>query len=156
MFDDIPPPEALQQITVTEQFPPIASSHQITATGQLPSITSSSKLPSTPTLIPGPDSFTALSSSLVSPVPTKLIEKIKAGKFVDMSELLCDHMGALENEDHQKSVKPKRCNVTNVLEWARCFALYTSILSRKQPQRVADLLGYQSLIILANMAYEGG
>ena len=96
VFDEIPLPEALQQITVTEQLPPIASSHQITATGQLPPITSTSELPSTPTLTPGPDSFTALSSSLVPPVPTKLIEKIEAGKFVDMSELLCDHLGFLK------------------------------------------------------------
>ena len=96
-----------------------------------------------------------MSFSLVPPVPTKLIEKIESGKFVDMSELLSDHLGVLENEDQQKSSKPKRHNVTNILEWARCFALYTSILSRKQPQRIADLLGYQSLIILASMAYEG-
>ena len=35
------------------------------------------------------------------------------------------------------------------------FCTSTSILSRKQPQRVPDLLGYQLLIILASMAYEG-
>ena len=55
-------------------------------------------------------------------------------------------------------MKPKRHNVTDVLEWAHCFALYTSIVSQKHPQCVADLLGYQSLItliILASMAYEG-
>ena len=72
-----------------------------------------------------------------------------------MSELLSDHMGVLNNEDQPKSTKPKRHNVTNILKWACCFALYTSILSRKQPQRVPDLLGYQSLIVLASMAYEG-
>ena len=45
--------------------------------------------------------------------------------------------------------------MTNILEWACCFAFYTSILSRKQPQPVPDLLGYQSLILLASMAFEG-
>ena len=34
---------------------------------------------------------------------------------MDMSELLSDHMGVLENEDHPKSAKPKQHNVT---EWA--------------------------------------
>ena len=155
MFDEIPPPEALQQVAVTEQLPPIMSSHQITVTGQFPLISSTSELPSIPTVSSGLDNFTAMSFSLVPPVPTKLIEKIDVGKFVDMSELLSDHLGVLENEDHEKSSKPKQRNVTNILEWARCFALYTSTLSRKQPQREADFLGYQSLIILASMAYEG-
>ena len=155
MFDEIPPPEALQQIAVMEQLPPATSLHQIIVTGQLPPISSTSKPPSIPAVTSGLDNFTAMSFSLVPPVPTKLIEKIESGKFVDMSELLSDYLGVLENEDQQKSSKPKHRNVTNILEWARCFALYTSILSRKQPQRVADLLGYQSLIILASIAYEG-
>ena len=64
-------------------------------------------------------------------------------------------MGVLSSEETPRSSKPKRRNVINVLEWARCFALYTSILSRKQPQRVPDLLGYQSLILLTSMAFEG-
>ena len=58
--------------------------------------TSSSRLPLIHPALPGTsdmDSFTALSFSLVPPVPQKLIEKIEAGNFVDMSELFSDHIG---------------------------------------------------------------
>ena len=106
VFDEIPPPEALQQIAVMEQLPPATSSHQITVTGQLPPISSTSEPPSIPAVTSGLDNFTAMNFSLVPPVPTKLIEKIESGIFVDMSELLSDHLGVLENEDQQKSSKP--------------------------------------------------
>jgi len=139
----------------------IASSQvvqQVPLIGQLPDPTSSTTLsPIRPGLTTANDieNFTALSFSLVPPVPQKLIERIQAGHFIDMSKLLSDHMGVLNSEENPRSSKPKWRNVTNVLEWAHCFALYKSILSWKQPQRVPDLLGYQSLILLASMAFEG-
>ena len=37
----------------------------------------------------------------------------------------------------------------------QCFSLYTAIISKKQPDRVADLLAYQSLIIDAHREYKG-
>ena len=136
----IPSPRALQQVAVT---------------GQLMDPTSSSRLPLIHPALAGTRQFLALSFSLVPPVSQKLIEKIEAGNFIDMSELLSDHMGVLNNEDSPRPTKTKRHNVTNILEWARCFAIYISILNWKQPQQVPDLLGYQFLILLISMAYEG-
>ena len=77
------------------------------------------------------DNFTALSFSLVPPVSQKLIEKIETGNFIGLSELLSDHMRVLDNEDSLRPTKTKQRNVTNILEWVCCFALHTSILSRK-------------------------
>jgi len=63
--------------------------------------TSTSILPLIPPTLAGTSdiNFTALSFSLVPPVPQKLIEKIEAGNFIDMSELLGDHMGVFDNDD---------------------------------------------------------
>ena len=41
------------------------------------------------------------------------------------------------------------------MEWLQCFGTYIAIVSRKQPARVLDLLGYQSLIIQAYQEYCG-
>ena len=37
--------------------------------------------------------------------------------------------------------------VTNVIKWVQCFGVYTAIISQKEPQRTANFLGYQQLII---------
>jgi len=55
------------------------------------------------------------SFSLVPPVPQKLIEKIEAGNFIDMPELLSDHMAVFDNGEATSSTKKKRRNVTNIL-----------------------------------------
>ena len=34
-----------------------------------------------------------------------------------------------------------------LLEWVQCFGIYTAVISKSQPERAADLLGYQTLII---------
>ena len=41
------------------------------------------------------------------------------------------------------------------MEWIQCFSLYIAVISRRQPERVPDLLGYQSLIIDAHREYQG-
>jgi len=46
----------------------------------------------------------------------------------------------------RKKIKP----VTNILEWIQCFRMYIVAISRSQPERVPDLLGYQALIIQAH------
>ena len=78
VLNDFLSPQTLQQVVVTGQ----------------PSPTSTSKLPLIPAIsyVVDIDDFTALSSSLVPPVPTRLIDEIEAGNFVDVSEFCSDHM----------------------------------------------------------------
>ena len=75
-----------------------------------------------------------------------------------MAELLPDRLGSYRNltlEDKGGSPKSKRRGVTNILEWIQCFSIYIAIIAQKHPERVPDLLGYQSLIIDASIQYEG-
>ena len=94
-MDEIPPPRDLQQVTLTGQLPPLMSRSEL------------------PLTICGPhrscylDNFTA---SLVSPVPTLLIEKIKTGSSMDMSEFLSYHMRVLDNGDH-----PSQSSINNAM-----------------------------------------
>ena len=40
------------------------------------------------------------------------------------------------------------------MEWLQSFAVYVSVIARKQPQRVPDLMGYQVLILEASSEYK--
>ena len=91
------------------------------------------------------------------PVSQKLVSKIESGAFVDMAELLPDHLGntRVNLSDEQGSSRPKKRSVTSILEWIQCLSIYTSIISKKQPESVPDLLGYQTLLIDAYLEYRG-
>ena len=90
------------------------------------------------------------------PVPKKLVVHIQAGEYINMAELLPDHLGistSPTNRDEKQTTKLKRRQVTNILEWVQCFGIYTAVLTLKQPNRIQDLLGYQALIVEACMEY---
>ena len=36
------------------------------------------------------------------------------------------------------------------MEWVQCFGIYVAIISCSKPKRVANLIGYQSIIIGAS------
>ena len=94
------------------------------------------------------------------PIPARLVEKIQSGQFVELAELLPDHIGslsgnpALDDEDKTSSKQTKR-QVTTILEWVRCFSLYMAVIALKNPGKLPDLLGYQVLIVEARMEHEG-
>ena len=111
-----------------------------------------------PSDIATPDDCISIGAGL-PPVPSKLVSKIEAGEFIDMAELLPDRLGvarAVGNEESAGRVaKQKRRVVSNIMEWVQCFGVYLAVISRKQPLRIPDLLGYQTLIIEAYLEYEG-
>ena len=70
------------------------------------------------------------------PVPMKLVARIQAGEYVDMAELLPDRLGVSAGpvtKDDKHSSKPKRRQVTNILEWIQCFGIYVAVLTLKHP-----------------------
>ena len=89
------------------------------------------------------------------PVPQKLVARIQAGEFIDMAELLPDHLGVnaapAETGDKEAKRKGKRRQVTSVLEWLQCYSIYMAVIAAKTPARLPDMLGYQVLIIEARM-----
>ena len=56
-------------------------------------------------------------------IHAKLVTRIEGGEFIKISNLLCDHLGTLRNED-QKLPNAKQRTVTNILEWIKCFCIY--------------------------------
>ena len=75
-----------------------------------------------------------------------------------MAELLLDRMetARMRTGEGQSRVSRPRCKVvTNILEWVECFAIYVAVVSRKQLQRVPEMLGYLILILEAQMENAG-
>ena len=96
------------------------------------------------------------------PVPKKLVSRIQAGEFIDMSELLPDRLSATsppfakgDSSEAKGQAKPSRRQVANVLEWLQCYSIYVAVVTEKKPDKIKDLLGYQALIIQAKMENEG-
>ena len=60
-----------------------------------------------------------------------------------MADLIPSHLGFEEITGS----KPRQRSVTNISKWLQAFAVYVSVISKKQPQRVPDLMGYQILML---------
>ena len=99
-----------------------------------------------------------LFSSGLPPIPAKLVDRIQSGLFVEMSDLLPQKLISAEYSvgDHMTSQKPKQYEVTTIIEWVQCFGIYIAIVSKKEPERTADLHGYQQLIIHSSQHHQEG
>ena len=93
-----------------------------------------------------PQPFSLASS--FSPIPAKLVQKIKSAVYVDMKELLPDNIIAMENVTQAPSQqKPKQREIRSILTWLPAFITYTAILADHVPYRTRELLAYMRLII---------
>eukprot|EP00731_Ephydatia_muelleri_P012358 Em0006g1252a len=88
------------------------------------------------------------------PVPAKLVRKIVRGEFVDMAELLRDNLeadrrdaGTLSSEGGGVRRTGSRREVPDLLSWVQCFGVYIGVVASRQPEKVKQLLAYQTLII---------
>ena len=87
-------------------------------------------------------------------IPRKLVEKIQAGRFLEMKELLQDNislLAQLEEVPGQASVhvagatRPRLREVTSLASWTYCFLGYMAALTTDQVTR--DQLAYARLIV---------
>ena len=78
------------------------------------------------------------------------MEKIESGVFVDMGDLLPHRLGL---EEITRS-KQKRQAISSISEWLQAFAVYVAVISKKQPDRIPDLMVYQVLMLEASNEYK--
>ena len=136
VLGEFPPPSALQGVQVIDQLTQTVGYNPSTC-HQEESIAIGANFP---------------------PTPPKLIERIKAWEFIDISELLLDILGCSKstlNDDAIKSPKLQCQTVTNILQWIQYIPVCLSVISKTHPSRVSPLLAYQTLIIEANIEYNG-
>ena len=89
------------------------------------------------------------------PVPHKLVARILRGEFVDMAELLRVYLEAqrrsssvpANNSYGGSNAARGRREVPDLVNWVQCFGTYMAIVSSKHPERMRQLLAYQTLIV---------
>ena len=102
------------------------------------------------------DGGSIIVGAAVPPVPSKLVERIKAAEFVDMAELLPERMGMLSTDEPSSKQKVRPYSVSSITEWVECFNVYLSVICRTCPEKIPESLTYQMLIKEANMVYYEG
>lgn len=62
--------------------------------------------------------------SKLLPVPSKLVKRIEYGQFMEMVEVLPDHLGLpYYTDDQSRSYKVKYKEVLSVVKWLQCFSV---------------------------------
>ena len=83
------------------------------------------------------------------PMPAKLAATIRRGDFVDMGELLSEFWTPSREDDPQAKAETKSQRaraVQDIYTWLQCFGTYVSVLAPLHPDRVLELMAYQSTI----------
>ena len=155
-----PPPPLLSSLA----FDDLPVSNQLTHVREIGDPANSSDVPGTVT--PNPSSSVPMDRhqppilicNSLPPVPPRLVKRVEDGLFVEMFELLPERLNSADFNagDLAPGIKNKPPEVSNIIDWIQCFGLYIAIISRTQPTRIADMIGYQSLIIRASQDCQEG
>lgn len=85
------------------------------------------------------------------PVPAKLVAKILKGEFIDMAELLRDNIEAERrrggSDTTSSQLRTARREIPDILSWLQCFGVFASVVASKHPDKVLQLLAYQTTIV---------
>ena len=99
-----------------------------------------------------------------SPVPSKLVAQIVAGKYVDLSELLAVNLVQKDPEPQllldgrlvlTSQPKKQRRRIEDIASWMEAFAIFSLILVSSFPHRWKDLMQYQLLILRTYRHFSG-
>lgn len=85
------------------------------------------------------------------PVPAKLVAKILKGEFIDMAELLWDNIEAERrrggSDTTSSQLRAAQREIPDILSWFQCFGVFASVVASKHPDKVLQLLAYQTTIV---------
>ena len=112
--------------------------------------------------------FTKANTSLHQPgpynpaaaLPPKLVKRILALEFVDMSELRADvwpeEFGTGEGTSAGFRRPPSKPPIIDIRIWTECYGRMVAILASRFPEKAPELWSYQATILRATHNYEGG
>lgn len=98
------------------------------------------------------------------PIPAKLVEKSRAGHFVEMREFLPDNVKLVDKLDSAQAAgfpsvyanpmhRPRLREVTSPVSWIHCFLAYAAV--RANDSMTRDMLTYARLVLGEAMAHGG-
>lgn len=89
------------------------------------------------------------------PIPAKLRRRIEDGHFIQMAELMPDHLELLNSsEDDLPRTRHKHQDLTNILDWVQCFSTYVAVIAQATPQHVSDRIAYMNLVVNGHRRFQ--
>ena len=89
-----------------------------------------------------------------SPIPAKLVTKLRAGQFVDLADLLPENVKAQDSEPQSYldgkllvSTKKRVREITDIVTWVEAFTVYMWIFCCTHSSRWQDMTQYKLLIL---------
>ena len=100
-------------------------------------------------------------SPAAAPIPSRLLQRIRAGEFVEMRDLLADNVSLHHQLEDLQGVmtatpaafRPRIREVPSLSSWMYCFAAYIAV--RTQDPQTRDMLAYGRLIIREALRHGG-
>ena len=63
--------------------------------------------------------------------------------------------GNCQGDEAARTPKGRKRTMSTIVEWLQCYAIYLSVMCRVHPEKVADILAYQIIILEASLEFEG-
>ena len=98
-----------------------------------------------------------LPTSGLPPIPGHVVQAIKAGKFIDLSDLLPEALREMQFDDSKDTKsreegKKKKYVINTPLDWSVAYAIFMAVSAHFDPPRAFVLSAYASIVLsLANM-----
>ena len=96
----------------------------------------------------------------IPPLSAKLVEKILAWEYTDLSELLPDQLHSFDSPTSSQDAKVvllpqqtwetqrrKRRQIIDIMSWIQVYSTYMLVISSRFPEALPDLIAYQLVII---------
>ena len=92
-------------------------------------------------------------------MPPKLVQKIISWEYVDLGELLPEHLHLASSgtstsssvvillESSYNTHRRKQRQITDIATWVQIFSSYMLVLATKHPEALPELISYQLLIV---------
>ena len=98
-----------------------------------------------------------------SPIPEKLVSKIRTDQFIYLADLLAENLKAQETEPQTfldlkllvTSSKKRVQEITDIVTWVEAFTAYSWILCSAHPSRWQDMTQYKLLILKTSRQFPG-
>ena len=87
------------------------------------------------------------------PIPHKVQVAIERGEFVDLSDLLCEHLTMAGKSTKSRRATQSRC-ITNLDTWLEAWSLYATVLVTAEPHLAPDLFKYQGFITRTSRRFQ--
>ena len=87
------------------------------------------------------------------PIPHKVQVAIERGEFVDLSDLLGEHLTMAGKSTKSRRATQSRC-ITSLDTWLEAWSLYATVLAAAKPHLAPDLLKHPSFIIRTSQKFQ--